>query len=415
MDCEEVGAAQRIHRAAPGMRYGGARSVADKGQDLGESQPCMLFRTGDGTGESKGLGLYDGDIAQTKRSAGKGSDYGTKVFCSRWIEWRKLVLHDECIVQHQIFAPICSLRRFRPRAAVLCGAFAAQNLYYEFPRRKLCPVLPPCRSLQSIILASQRGRLRTPRAQALEWESVHDEGAGNHHLGTLALQTVYNCDHREIATDIHKFILRHLLPHNPWTTEHFRSVVAAFGLLQGATCAAELWCRVEYAAGVMIPSSARIRTNAEFHVEEAVQAFCIVNGLKFYCRTEVVLALKWRQDLSSVVKLKFQDNAQGGRGALATGRATQNLSSAADEGTPDEAIHVAAAMQFAGFRSMVGTLWEMADQDGPFVAREFYGMSFAKGQRAPTLLTRRLHCMGRCARCERRTCRASAAGLTRTW
>jgi hypothetical protein len=105
----------------------------------------------------------------------------------------------------------------------------------------------------------------------------------------------------------------------------------------------------------------------------------VVNGLKFYCRTEVVLALKWRQDLSSVVKLKFQDNAQGGRGASATGRATQNLSSAADEGTPDEAIHVAAAMQLAGFRSVVGTLWEMVDQDGPFVAREFYGHVFREG------------------------------------
>jgi hypothetical protein len=63
----------------------------------------MLFGTGDGTGESKGLGLYDGDIAQTERSAGKGSDYRTKAFCSRWIVWRKLVLHDECIVQHQVW------------------------------------------------------------------------------------------------------------------------------------------------------------------------------------------------------------------------------------------------------------------------------------------------------------------------
>ncbi|KAJ7872360.1 hypothetical protein B0H14DRAFT_3565918 [Mycena olivaceomarginata] len=60
----------------------------------------MLFGTGDGTGESKGLGLYDGGIAQTKRSAGKGSDYRTTAFCSRWIARRKLVLHDECIVQH---------------------------------------------------------------------------------------------------------------------------------------------------------------------------------------------------------------------------------------------------------------------------------------------------------------------------
>ncbi|KAJ7355540.1 hypothetical protein DFH08DRAFT_1052729 [Mycena albidolilacea] len=52
---------------------------------------------------------------------------------------------------------------------------------------------------------------------------------------------------------------------------------------------------------------------------------------------------------------------------------------AGDEGTPDEAIHLAAAMQFAGFRSVVGTLREMADQDGPFVAREFYGHVFREG------------------------------------
>ncbi|KAJ6591846.1 CHAT domain-containing protein [Mycena vulgaris] len=52
---------------------------------------------------------------------------------------------------------------------------------------------------------------------------------------------------------------------------------------------------------------------------------------------------------------------------------------AGDAGTPDEVIHLAAALQFAGFRSVVGTLWEMADLDGPFVAREFYGHLFRDG------------------------------------
>ena len=40
--------------------------------------------------------------------------------------------------------------------------------------------------------------------------------------------------------------------------------------------------------------------------------------------------------------------------------------------TPDEVLHLAAAMQFCGFRSVVGTLWGMADDDGPVLSRAFY-------------------------------------------
>ena len=43
-----------------------------------------------------------------------------------------------------------------------------------------------------------------------------------------------------------------------------------------------------------------------------------------------------------------------------------------NENTPNEVIHPAAALQFCGFRSVVGTLWEMADADGPVVAKRFY-------------------------------------------
>jgi hypothetical protein len=46
------------------------------------------------------------------------------------------------------------------------------------------------------------------------------------------------------------------------------------------------------------------------------------------------------------------------------------------EGTPDEVIHLSAALQFCGFRSVVGTLWAMADRDGPDVADDFYGHMF---------------------------------------
>ncbi|EIM81749.1 uncharacterized protein STEHIDRAFT_161915 [Stereum hirsutum FP-91666 SS1] len=43
------------------------------------------------------------------------------------------------------------------------------------------------------------------------------------------------------------------------------------------------------------------------------------------------------------------------------------------QGSPDEVLHLAAAMQFSGFKSVVGTLWGMADTDGPSVAKAFYG------------------------------------------
>jgi CHAT domain-containing protein len=45
-------------------------------------------------------------------------------------------------------------------------------------------------------------------------------------------------------------------------------------------------------------------------------------------------------------------------------------------GTPNETIHLAAALRFCGFRSVVGTLWAMEDVDGPDVAEDFYKYMF---------------------------------------
>ncbi|RDB25950.1 hypothetical protein Hypma_006302 [Hypsizygus marmoreus] len=49
-----------------------------------------------------------------------------------------------------------------------------------------------------------------------------------------------------------------------------------------------------------------------------------------------------------------------------------HTAAAQDAGTPDEVIHLASALQFSGFRSVVGTLWEIIDDDAPEVAGEFY-------------------------------------------
>ena len=43
----------------------------------------------------------------------------------------------------------------------------------------------------------------------------------------------------------------------------------------------------------------------------------------------------------------------------------------------DEALHLTAAMQYCGFRSVVGTMWEMADMDGQDLAKHFYRSLFS--------------------------------------
>ncbi|KAG2079547.1 CHAT domain-containing protein [Suillus discolor] len=44
-----------------------------------------------------------------------------------------------------------------------------------------------------------------------------------------------------------------------------------------------------------------------------------------------------------------------------------------DEETPDEVIHLAAGLQFSGFKSVVGTLWEVDDAVAKHVVKAFYG------------------------------------------
>jgi CHAT domain-containing protein/tetratricopeptide (TPR) repeat protein len=47
--------------------------------------------------------------------------------------------------------------------------------------------------------------------------------------------------------------------------------------------------------------------------------------------------------------------------------------------TPDEVLHLTAAMQFSGFRSVIGTMWAMADEDGQDLSEYFYHKMFSAG------------------------------------
>ena len=46
----------------------------------------------------------------------------------------------------------------------------------------------------------------------------------------------------------------------------------------------------------------------------------------------------------------------------------------------DEGLHLTAAVQYCGFRSVVGTMWAMADQDGSDLAEHFYQSMFSTDQ-----------------------------------
>ncbi|KAF9064599.1 CHAT domain-containing protein [Rhodocollybia butyracea] len=54
-------------------------------------------------------------------------------------------------------------------------------------------------------------------------------------------------------------------------------------------------------------------------------------------------------------------------------------SAAGEPETPDEALSLAVTLQFCGFPRVIGTLWEMTDDDGPPLVEKFYGHILQNG------------------------------------
>ena len=52
----------------------------------------------------------------------------------------------------------------------------------------------------------------------------------------------------------------------------------------------------------------------------------------------------------------------------------------------DEGLHLAAAVQYCGFRSVVGTMWAMADVDGEDLAKQFYKNIFRRSRKEESVL-----------------------------
>jgi len=49
-----------------------------------------------------------------------------------------------------------------------------------------------------------------------------------------------------------------------------------------------------------------------------------------------------------------------------------------EESIADEGLHLSAAVQYSGFRSVVGTMWAMADDDGHVLVKHFYASVFSE-------------------------------------
>jgi hypothetical protein len=57
--------------------------------------------------------------------------------------------------------------------------------------------------------------------------------------------------------------------------------------------------------------------------------------------------------------------------------ATCHTAELSDGSIPDEVLHLSTAVQYSGFRSVIGTMWAMADEDGKYLAKYFYESMFS--------------------------------------
>ncbi|KAG8737443.1 hypothetical protein FRC10_008178 [Ceratobasidium sp. 414] len=71
-----------------------------------------------------------------------------------------------------------------------------------------------------------------------------------------------------------------------------------------------------------------------------------------------------RLDLATVIRESLENTELAFLSACQT--------ATGDEGLPDEAVHLAAGMLMAGYRTVVATMWSIKDEDAPTVAEQFY-------------------------------------------
>ncbi|KAJ7442795.1 CHAT domain-containing protein [Mycena galericulata] len=79
-----------------------------------------------------------------------------------------------------------------------------------------------------------------------------------------------------------------------------------------------------------------------------------------------------RLKVSEIMRRPGGDNALAARKSMSLAFLSACETAKGDKTTPDEAMHLARSLLFAGFRGVVATMWTMDDFDGPKIAATFY-------------------------------------------
>jgi CHAT domain-containing protein len=88
-------------------------------------------------------------------------------------------------------------------------------------------------------------------------------------------------------------------------------------------------------------------------------------------------------DLMTIMQKSFKKKGLAFLSACQTAKGDQNL--------PDEAVHLASGMLFAGYPSVIATMWAVGDQDAPLVADRVYSYLLRGGVMSTRGAAKALH------------------------
>jgi CHAT domain-containing protein len=100
-------------------------------------------------------------------------------------------------------------------------------------------------------------------------------------------------------------------------------------------------------------------------------------------KSAVLLQNGERLELSEIIRMPLPNAEFAFMSACQTAAGDKNLS--------EEAVHLAAGMLLAGYRSIIATMWSIKDQDAPLVADEVYACLFMDKQPDHTQAAYALH------------------------
>ena len=83
--------------------------------------------------------------------------------------------------------------------------------------------------------------------------------------------------------------------------------------------------------------------------------------------------LLYNMERLNVLEIVRSGHAAGGFAFLPASHMTELT----DGSFPDEALHISAALQYSGYRSVMGTMWEMVNEDGRALAKDAFRLMFS--------------------------------------